>query len=150
MKASDKLRSLFFLQPHTEPQATKHSPLLRDAHTTAILPRPSCTRRPGSRGTVRQWQAGGCPALLSSPANALGGVNADPGSENPESLCLRCKGSAVPCGERLVGNARHGVSQMDKTRSDQEQMGHVPARTRALPRDFLGILRVSYLWCVWG
>lgn len=37
----------------------KHSPLLRDAHTTALPPRPGCTQRPESRGTVRQQQAGG-------------------------------------------------------------------------------------------
>ena len=37
----------------------KHSPFLRDAHTTALLPGPHGTQRPESRGTVRRWQAGG-------------------------------------------------------------------------------------------
>lgn len=151
MKASNKLMSLFLLQPHTGThRATSNEAFTLPSRCSHNCP-PAWTPRHTEAGEQRDGEAvagrrlEGCPALLSSPANALGGVSADPGSKNPESLCLRCKGSAVPCGERLVGNAQHGVSQTDKTRRDQEQTGHVPAWTRALPGGFLDVLRVSYL-----
>lgn len=126
----------------------KHSPLLRDAHTTALPPRPGCTQRPESRGTVRQQQAGGRrdvqPFFLPQPMPWV--MSMLTRAVKTQSLSARgAKGSVVPCGERLVGTTQRGLSQTDEPQRDREQMGHVPAWTRALPFFFLDVPGVSYL-----